>query len=144
MILQNNKLLKYDTIQVNYPATFSGSKINLPDQPQLRNAFIQSVDLPGVNYSYYGTNCFNNNSNFLQQAFITFYFDGVEGIHTMPLLELRTTIYTVGGGASVQRNYNGMAGFDSQRIVWTKSYLTFSGSNPILGAGCFVIGVWYY
>jgi hypothetical protein len=146
MQLNNIEVKRYDMISVSFPSGSTATKLVFPDQPQLRGAKIHGIDLvytlrdingvPNINYA----SATNNISN----AFITLYFDGMEGIQRMPLGEIA---HIQGNGSLVtpvaQYNNNGILALAGQTIVWTKSYITLGIPAPPAANSAYVIGVYY-
>ncbi len=145
MVLNNVEALKYETVSVPYTNGSTASKINFPDQPNLRGAKIHAIDLPRVDYDFYGkTNLSFTGVTTIQNIFMTLYYGGREGVFNMPIAELSTSKTAGITYAPSVYNVNGILALNGQVITWTKSYLAFSnGFAPILTDGVFVIGVFY-
>jgi hypothetical protein len=144
MQLADNRLLKYEMISAPIPIGPFPTKIYFPDQPQLRNAMIQCVELPAIAFDLNNIPTLNNDSTFFTKTFITFNIKGFESIHNMPLTELKTCSAPAATNADALRNVNGNLGFNSQIVTWTKSYLTTYSTTVISTACSLVIGVYYY
>lgn len=146
MQLNNIEVKRYDMISIALPAGSTATKLVFPDQPQLRGAKVHgievvysSVDINGTpNYNYFA-------AGVLQNAFLTLYFNGEEGIKQMPLAEIA---HIQGPNIAVtnqvgQYNTNGIMGMAGQVITWTKSYLTLGVAAAPAVNSAYVIGVYY-
>lgn len=129
MVITNNPLIKSDLISILIPAAANQSKFAFPDQPQLRSTFLQSIFLPYIEFDFFGQQTLNRG---LAGGFLVLYFEGRENIQQLPLVELLSD-----QRSSNRYNVNGILGFNSQEIVWPKSY--FLTSAPIGGVSDFVI-----
>jgi len=76
-------------ISIPVASTFTGTKINIPDQPNLRNVYVQSIDFPQISFDYYGNACLNTVPTYLISLFLTLNVNGYENIHLMPVTELK-------------------------------------------------------
>lgn len=144
MLMNNVEVRRYEAVSVPYTSGSTQNKINFPDQPNLRNAKIHGIDLPGGLYDYYGRSNFNYASGVITNIFVTLYSDGREIVQNMPLAEFGTL--RAAGATYVQNpfNINGILAFNGQVITWTKCYLSFSlGFAPIAADGVFILGVYY-
>lgn len=144
MQLNNVEVRRYEMISVPYSNGSTQSKINLPDQPNLRSVKVHGIDLVYSEYDYYGKVNKNYDGNSIQNMFLTLYYGGTEGIFQMPLGEI-STIQSAGYTyLPTQFNNNGILALNGQVITWTKSYLSFSNSFTPIALNCvFVIGVYY-
>jgi len=142
--LTDNKLLKYEMISIPFTATNKATKIKFPDQQNLRNAKIQAIDFPQIAFDYYGKPCLNVNATYVVFMFFTFYIEGLERLHLMPALELKTINPSGGAAATQNSNNNGLLGINGSVITWTKSYISLPAALPPGADSVVVLGVWYY
>jgi hypothetical protein len=138
--------MKYDTINVPLAAGSTQTKINFPDQPNIRDAQIYGVELCFTDKTFFGGNCINYDgvNNVVANAYITLYFDGCEAIHQLPISEIAPIISgntnatnTIGG------TVNGILGNNPKKIIWTKSYITLGVPSTPTADTNFVLGVYY-
>lgn len=144
MQIFQSRLVKYEMISVPVASTFTGTKINIPDQPNLRNVYVQSIDFPQINFDYYGNACLNTVPTYLISLFLTLNVNGYENIHLMPVTELKCANVNGAAGLQLNRNINGALCFGGQSVQWSKSYFTMPSSTPPGANSVIVLGVWYF
>lgn len=131
-------------ISVPYAATFTGVKIKIPDQPNLRYAMVQAIDYPQISTDFYGKPCLNTTGSYYAFSYLTLVYNSVEIIHNLPIMELKCTNASTTTGLITNRNINGMLSFNGQKIDWTKSYFTVPASLAPGVDSVYVLGVWYF
>lgn len=119
MNISFSPIAKYDTISINIPANNTATKIPFPDQPQLRGKKIVGIELPYIDYDLNGATCINTVAETYNDAYVTLYYENIEAIYRLPLIEL---VYIFGSGSN--RNFDGLYNLNNKDIVWTKSYIT--------------------
>lgn len=137
MVITSNPLVKCDMISVTLTAGSTQTRIPFPDQPQLREMFLQGIDFPYITTDYYNQTTVNQDPSYLTTSYLTLYFDGKENVQQMPLPEL-----TSATNARVY-NQNGTLGFFNQRIVWPKCFITLAASNPPVSDVVYTFAVYY-
>lgn len=125
-------------ISVTLPDLSNQTKIAFPDQPQLRDVFLQAIDFPFIFTDIYGNGTVNQNAGYVTTSFLTLYFEGRENVSQIPLSELCT-----GTQSGIAYNINGLLGFSNQKIIWPKCYITMTGPNPPTGDVVFTFNVYY-
>jgi len=140
MQLLNNPIVKYDTISVQFVANTTATKINVPDQPQLRGKKILCIDFPPIAYDFLAQNTLNLNSSFLNSSFINLYFNGGIFIENLPLREIQQMANAL---SSPYVNSNGAFMLSGQTIVWDKCYINLPSSIAYTSNAVFLIGVYY-
>jgi len=143
MFLQNYAGMRYDTINIPLAADSMQTKINFPDQPNLRDAMIYGVEFVYTKFTFYGQPVINyDGTNQITNAYITLYFDGADAVHQIPMCEI-APIISGGGISQVGGSINGILGVNPKRIIWTKSYITLSAPAAPENNTNFVIGVFF-
>ena len=144
MFLQNYAGLRYETITIPIAAGSTQTKINFPDQPNLRDVLVYGVELCFTNYTFFGGDCGNYTTNLATNGYITLYFNGIEGIKNIPLTEIAPiTASNLAGDFNLGGTNNGILGMVPKKIIWTKSYIqTAVGVEPENDTN-FVLGVYY-
>ena len=124
MVITTNPLVKCDMISVTLTANSTQTKIPFPDQPQLRDVFLQGIDFPYILNDYFGNGTVNQNLSYVTTSFLTLFFEGRENVQQIPLAELCSNTQS-----GIAYNINGSLGFFNQKIIWPKCFITMSGSN---------------
>lgn len=137
MQLVSNPVVKYDTIGISVVAGTTATKLVFPDQPQLRNTNLMGFDFPRIAFDFYGNPTINLTASFLENSYVTLYFDGKENIFRMPIVELNSN------SDSGFFNINGLLGFSGQTIIWTKSYVTLGLPYNFVDNRVILFGVYY-
>jgi hypothetical protein len=141
MQLLNNPIVKYDTISVQFVANTTATKINVPDQPQLRGKKVLCVDFPPISYDFLAQPTLNLNPLFLNTAFLNLYFNGGVFIENLPLRELQQIANAIG---SPFVNTNGAFMLSGQKIVWDKCFINLPVPLPSISTNLVIlIGVYY-
>jgi hypothetical protein len=122
MVITNNPLIKSDMISVPVLTGSTQTKLPFPDQPQLRSTFLQSIYMPLIDIDIFGQPTLNNNVA-KEKGFLVLYFDGRENVQQIPLIELMSDQRTAN-----KYNVNGILGFNSQLVIWPKSYILLSSA----------------
>lgn len=138
MVITTNPLIKSDMISVTLTANSTQTKIPFPDQPQLREVFLQAIDFPTITTDYYNQTTVNTDYGYLSTSFLTLYFNGKDNVKQIPLAELISNT----NNNSVY-NMNGTIGFFNQQIIWPKCYIEMSTSNPPGTNVVFTFAVYY-
>jgi hypothetical protein len=138
MNISFSPIAKYDTISLQQSANSTATKLTFPDQPQLRGKKICGIEMPYVAYDLNGATTVNTTAETYNNAFITLFFEGIEGVYRMPLLEL---VYIFGSGSN--RNFDGIYSINDKDIIWTKSYITLSSPSTPATNVVYCLGVYY-
>lgn len=134
MIINNNPVSLMDMISVPIAANSTQKKVMFPDQPYLRSKKIFSIqffDISSVPKDITGKAVISS-SGFNTGAYLVLYFkdgnnNGIEGVHRIPLIELKTNSNNSGvAGFAVNNGGNYM--FNGLVLDWTKCYIELPSS----------------
>lgn len=119
---------RYEVLEINIPASTTGTIFQFPDQPQLRNAKIFAVDyLPATLV----TASPNSGSALLsiadsKKCTVSFFEGDLERVKNLPLVYLQRA---TDGGVTIPNTQGMQQLFDGIVVSWTKSFIKF-GSAP--------------
>ena len=138
MLLNKQLTSNYQLVQITIPANSPNQKFSFPDQPLLRDKAIEKIEcynFGGVGISPTGTAIALPTTN----VYVTFATDGGdEFIQNIAAMELNgiinsTNLTTINGGFTI----------GLRKIVFPKSYITFSQATPIGTQYAFLFGIYY-
>jgi hypothetical protein len=113
---------KFQVVEI--PVNTAGTKFFFPDQPQLRYAKIQKIELYTIAFITaspltYGTMAAIAD---MQKCFLTLYREDVQIVQNRPILAYNPFV------ASTNPYTNQLDGIADQSISWTKSFILFSAA----------------
>ena len=129
-----NKVQNYEFLECVIPASSTGTKFFIPDQPQLR--FVSLLNLvcyttDTITNSVLSGNPLLSIAN-LKTTFLVLYYNDKESVSRIPVLELNRV---VSNSATAAFSFD-ITPFAGQQIIWSKSYIqtptaysSISGSN---------------
>jgi len=138
MLLNKQLTSNYQLVEITIPANSPNQKFSFPDQPLLRDKAIEKIEcynFGGVGISPTGTAIGLPTTN----VYVTFATDGGdEFIQNIAAMELNGTT-SAGGLATI----NGGFTIGLRKIVFPKSYITYSQATPIGTQYAFLFGIYY-
>lgn len=154
MQIVNRPQVKYDTISIPFLTGSQQTKLNFPDQPNLRDAKVWGVELVFATRDYYQNPVYNysagtGGADLITYGFITLYSPstGKEFIQNMPLSEIAIAQSGANGSGSAFAQYpyniNGNLPLSGQRVTWTKSFISLSQPVPPSADCVILLGVYY-
>ena len=141
MLLNKQLTSNYQFVELTVPANSPNQRFNFPDQPLLRDKAIEKIEC----YNY-GGNISESPQGYglvlpTSNVYVTFATDnGNEFIQNISALEFNP-INGYSAGAYI--NMNGGFSIGLRKIVFPKSYITFSIPVPIVTAYSFGFGIYY-
>jgi hypothetical protein len=139
MLLNKQATSNYQLVQLTVPSNSPNQRFNFLDQPLLRDKAIEKIECYNFGFVFYspnGTPVALPSTN----VFVTFATDnGNEFIQNIPALEFNATSSFAGGYTTMNGGFN----IGLRKIVFPKSYLTYSTSQSVGGAYCFLFGIYY-
>jgi hypothetical protein len=138
MLLNKQLTSNYQLIEIQVPANSPNQKFSRPDQPLLRDKAIEKIECYNIGSLLTAP---SGNSVALPNvnAYITFATDGGdEFIQNIPLMEINgilqyASLTAINGGFSLAL----------RKIVFPKSFITYSSAAPLGTAYSFVLGIYY-
>jgi hypothetical protein len=125
-------------VEVVIPTGNTKTQIYFPDLPNLRNRPIFGIEvIDSLTQTTTQSGATNQAIAQLQNTVVTLYFDGGEFIVVPAMTLLRTTYLST---TSFHMDIPHLAG---QNIVWTKSYVTMTGTIANYAAKNFLFNVYY-
>ena len=140
MLLNKQLTSNYQLVEIIIPANSPNQRFSFPDQPLLRDKAIEKIEC--YNFGGQVSESPQGNSLTLPTAnvYVTFATDnGNEFIQNIPALEFNATSSYAGGYTTMNGGFN----IGLRKIVFPKSYLTYSTSQSVGGAYCFLFGIYY-
>jgi hypothetical protein len=139
MLLNKQLTSNYQLVELLVPANSPNQRFNFPDQPLLRDKAIEKIEcynFGSVQQSPQGYAVGLPTSN----VYVTFATEnGNEFIQNIAAIELNGILNYLGGFTSI----NGGFTIGLRKIVFPKSYITFSAAFPTGTAYSFVFGIYY-
>jgi hypothetical protein len=139
MLLNKQLTSNYQLVEVTIPANSPNQKFSFPDQPLLREKAIEKIECYNFGVVYIapsGTPVALPSTN----VFVTFATDGGdEFIQNIPALEFNGTSSYAGGYTTMNGGFN----IGLRKIIFPKSYITYSTQQSVGSAYCFVFGIYY-
>jgi len=141
MLLNKQITSNYQFVELTVPANSPNQRFNFPDQPLLRDKAIEKIEC----YNFGGQVSESPQGNPLAlptaNVYVTFATDnGNEFIQNIAALEFNPINQFQAGG---YLNLNGGFAIGLRKIVFPKSYITFSIPVPIVTAYSFGFGIYY-
>jgi hypothetical protein len=130
------KTTKYQVIEIPIPSGTTLTKFFFPDQPQLRYAQIQAIQvytIAGITASPLTFSTMTSIAN-MQTCFLTLYREDVQIVQNRPILDYNKMV-------TANPYVNLPDGVADQMISWTKSFITFSAAPT--GATVVPFGIHY-
>ena len=141
MMLNKFAASNFQLVELKVPANTSSTRIYFQDQPNLRNKIIEKVEFYD---SFSVPNAPSGLSNATTQptVFCTFVDpSGSEFVQDINLYELTGILSRPENGSP--NSFNAPFTFKPRNIVFTKSYVAYSFSNPLVTAYSICFGVYY-
>lgn len=139
MLLNKQLTSNYQLVELLVPANSPNQRFNFPDQPLLRDKAIEKIEcynFGAVALSPQGYAVGLPTSN----CYVTFATDnGNEFIQNISAIELNGTLSYSGGYTTTNGGFN----IGLRKIVFPKSYITYSSATPVGTAYSFVFGIYY-
>lgn len=138
MLLNKQLTSNYQLVELQIPANSPNQRFSFTDQPLLRDKAIEKIE------------CYNFGAVFLsplgfpvalptENVYVTFATDGGdEFIQNIAAMELNGTT-SAGGLATI----NGGFAIGLRKIIFPKSYITYSVATPVGAAYSFLFGIYY-
>ena len=139
MLLNKQLTSNYQLVELLVPANSPNQRFNFPDQPLLRDKAIEKIEC----YNFSVTVALSPQGYPValptQNVYVTFATNnGNEFIQNISGLELTGTL-AYAGITSINGGFN----IGLRKIVFPKSYITFSAAAPVGFAYSFVFGIYY-
>ena len=139
MLLNKQATSNFQLVEILVPANSPNQRINIPDQPLLRDKAIEKIEYydqssmikSPLNYSIV-TPTYNIYFTFADQ-------NGFEFIQNASVYDFIGTKNTDGS----KGNTNGGFNIGLRKIVFPKSYFTYSNSSPVGTAYSLLLGIYY-
>ena len=138
MLLNKQLTSNYQLVELIIPANSPNQKFSFTDQPLLRDKAIEKIE------------CYNFGAVFLSplgyavalpttNVYVTFATDGGdEFIQSIAVMELNG-VTNAGGFSTINGGFN----IGLRKIIFPKSYITYSSATPIGLPNSFVFGIYY-
>ena len=132
-------LKRFESIEVNVPNGSTNTRFFFPDQPQLRSAMIQAIQLytPGTLSATPNTGSTMVTEADLKKSFLTLYSGDLQLIYNAPLLAFSNIINSASNPYT-----NSLPDIDNMVISWTKSYISLSSAAATTNVS-YAFGVYY-
>jgi hypothetical protein len=132
-------LKRFESIEVNVPLNSTNTRFFFPDQPQLRSAMIQAIQLytPGTLSATPNTGSTMVTEADLKKSFLTLYSGDLQLIYNAPLLAFSNIINSASNPYT-----NSLPDIDNMVISWTKSYISLSSAAANTNVS-YAFGVYY-
>jgi hypothetical protein len=139
MLLNKQLTSNYQLVELLVPANSPNQRFNFPDQPLLRDKAIEKIEC----YNFSVTVALSPQGYPVAlptpNVYVTFATEnGNEFIQNISGIELTGTL-SYAGITSINGGFN----IGLRKIVFPKSYITFSTASPVVGAYSFVFGIYY-
>jgi hypothetical protein len=142
MLLNKQATTNFQLVQVLIPANSPNQKFNIPDQPLLRDKVIEKIETYNnllIGAAPNGTVCQLPTNN----AYVTFADQsGFEFIQNQSYWEFNG-LYGNGNANANSFTINGTFNIGLRKIVFPKSYITFSASNATGTPYTILFGIYY-
>jgi hypothetical protein len=139
MLLNKQATANYQLVEILVPANSPNQKINIPDQPLLRDKAIEKIEF----YDQSSMTVSPNNYPIVtptNNIFFTFADQsGFEFIQNASVYDYIGTSNTDG----THNAKNGTFNIGLRKIVFPKSYFTYSNSSPVGTAYALLLGIYY-
>lgn len=136
------RIIKHELIEITIPAGNTSTRIMIPDQPNLRNAFVTGIETYSADnmpLSPISSEALVSETD-LKKIFLTLVDNaGVEFVHIAPAKIYKTIQDTA--NANIERDFKALNG---QFVNWPKSYITLSQSLGNVGVLSVVVSVFYF
>ena len=145
----SHRATKTQLIEVVVPASSTAQRFQIPDQPQLREKFVQQIEFynvkdiplaPSGNATLSAAN--------VSKSFLTLYTNEAAGqsgefVQQYPCTTLHRT-QLIGGSANTDNpSVYELDGFNNKKVDFSKSYITSSSSVSSVAATSYLFNVCY-
>ena len=139
MLLNKQLTSNYQLVELLVPANSPNQRFNFPDQPLLRDKAVEKIEC----YNFSVTVALSPQGYPVAlptpNVYVTFATNnGNEFIQNISGIELTGTL-SYAGITSINGGFN----IGLRKIVFPKSYITFSAAAPVGAAYSFVFGIYY-
>ena len=133
-------LKRFEAVEVNIPNGSTNTRFFFPDQPQLRSAMIQAIQLytPGTLSATPNTGSTMVTEADLKKSYLTLYSGDLQLIYNAPLFAFSNII----SSATPNPYNNSLPEIDNMVISWTKSYISLSSAAGTTNCS-YAFGVYY-
>lgn len=141
MLLNKQATSNYQLVELIVPANSPNQKFNFADQPLLRDKAIEKIEYYlGANLLQHAPSGNTSGTAATPNVYLTFADqNGFEFIQNMPIME----IFGLGDTTSVYNTKNGGFDIGLRKIVFPKSYVTYSASTPVGTTYSICFGIYY-
>lgn len=144
-----NKLKRYELVELVIPTGSTGTRFPYPDIPQLRDDTTQDIIICGL--ETFSVDVMPNSANGnpvatfaqLENSFLTLYIDGEESVRQIPFPRLNPMRQALATGTT----FNAMTTLWTEylKVDWNKSYVQAAVpyGAPLAAQFSIMLGVWY-
>lgn len=124
------RIKRWEMVELVVPAGTTGSKINYPDIPQLRDDTTQDIIVKGLESFSIESMPLSPMGNVvattaqLQNAFLVLYIEDEESVLYLPLIKLNAMFASLGTG-TMQQQFEPTE-LENVKIDWNKTYIQFA------------------
>lgn len=137
------KTVRYELVEQQVPAGFTGNRINFDDQPNLRNDSKQIVLIQGVEAFFDATFPVSPSGDTVvpiaefEAAFLVLYVGNEESVYEIPLPRLNPMQAAGSQSVFIPLELNNLP------VEWSKSYIVIAQGAAVTPGNAFVFGVHY-
>jgi hypothetical protein len=141
MLLNKQVTSNYQLVELLVPANSPNQRFNFQDQPLLRDKAIEKIEYYlGASLLAHAPSGNRSGTAATPNVYVTFADQsGFEFIQNIPIME----IYGLGDTTTVFNTKNGIFDIGLRKIVFPKSYVTYSTSTPISVPYSICFGIYY-
>jgi hypothetical protein len=145
----DNKLKRYELVELIIPVGSTNTRFPYPDIPQLRDDTTQDIIICGLETFSVEVMPLSANGNAvasfaqLENSFLVLYIDGEESVRQVPFVRLNPMRQAASAGTTF--NVYGTLWTEYLKVDWNKSYVQAAApyGSPLATQFSIMLGVWY-